>query len=454
MNKKAIEAIEKYNMINFGDTVIAALSGGADSVSLIHILNDIKEKYNLKIIAAHVNHNLRNEESLRDEQFCKELCENLNIPLKIKNIDIKKIAIKKKYSLEMCGREERYKFFNELAAEFSNVKIATAHTLSDSIETVILNLTRGTGLKGLCGISPVRENIIRPLIMCTRQDVEEYCEKNSFKFVIDKTNLDENFTRNKIRLNVIPQLKKINPSFENTMINNILLFKADENIIKMQVKDIVKRFLSEEKIKVDNILEYPVALQQRIIRKIISSKISVNITKIQTEKIMDLFLKGGALMLNSKYKVIVKNNFIEIKKINPNKDKVYWSCEIKEGDNYFKNNYNCKVKIEDIKHSQTDKINKKLLNNHINYDIIYGNLKLRSRVNGDKFKPANRGVTKTLKKLFNEYKIPADKRDEIIILADDLGILWIDGFGPDERATIKDNTKKILSFKIFKNIPE
>ena len=207
---KAEAAIEKYKFLSGGDSVIIALSGGADSVTLLSVLNSLKEKYNLKLYAAHLNHGIRGEEADNDEKFCKILCENYNVQLFVKHIDVPKLCAEQKISAELCGRNERYKFFDELSAKL-NAKVATAHTASDNAETLLFNLCRGSSLAGAAAIPPKRGNIIRPLITLTRNEIESYCAENSLSYVTDSTNMSDSYTRNKIRHKVIPALKEVNP---------------------------------------------------------------------------------------------------------------------------------------------------------------------------------------------------------------------------------------------------
>ena len=213
MNKTFIQTIEKYKLLQNGDKVIVALSGGADSVTLLDMLNSVKEIYNLTIYASHINHGLRGEEADRDENFCKILCKIYNTELFVKKADIKILAKEQKISEELCGRNVRYSYFEELSQNLS-AKIATAHTASDNIETLLFNITRGSSVTGAGAITPKRGNIIRPLIMLTREDIEQYCEQNNLEYVTDSTNLTDDYTRNKIRHQVIPVLKQINPQLE------------------------------------------------------------------------------------------------------------------------------------------------------------------------------------------------------------------------------------------------
>ena len=219
MTCNVLSAIRKYNMIEKGDVIVVGFSGGADSVCLLHFLSIVKDDYDIVLKAVHVNHNIRGEEAERDENFAREFCQKLGVEVISFSVDVPSLAEERGFSEEECGREVRYDCFRKVKCN----KIAVAHTLSDSAETLIFNLTRGTGIKGLCGINPVRDNIIRPLIYCSRQDIENYCKKHSLSYVTDSTNLSNDYTRNKIRNEVIPVLKSINPSFEKSisrLINN------------------------------------------------------------------------------------------------------------------------------------------------------------------------------------------------------------------------------------------
>ncbi|MBQ6929539.1 MAG: tRNA lysidine(34) synthetase TilS, partial [Oscillospiraceae bacterium] len=199
-------------MINRGDTVAVGLSGGADSMALFHLLYANKEKLDIKLVALHVNHGLR-KESDSEEVFITDYCKKLGVECVVKKLDMGSSAKPQGLSTEMWARKLRYEFF-EAEAEKYGAKIATAHSLSDRCETVIFNLCRGTSLKGMCGIPAVRGNIIRPLINCTRTDIETYCTDNNIGYVTDKTNFSEEYSRNKIRLKVVPVLRQINPKTE------------------------------------------------------------------------------------------------------------------------------------------------------------------------------------------------------------------------------------------------
>ena len=218
MEEKVLKTIKKYELIKSGDNIVLGISGGPDSICMLYILNSLKKDLNFNIYVAHINHMLRENAKL-DEEYVKNTCEKLNIPVYIKHIKIKEIAEKEKRGIEETGRKVRYEFFEEILRKTNSNKIATAHNLNDSIETIILNIIRGTGISGLAGIEPIRENkFIRPLIECERKEIEEYCNLDKLEPRIDESNYENKYNRNKIRNICIPYLQK---ELNSNVIKNI-----------------------------------------------------------------------------------------------------------------------------------------------------------------------------------------------------------------------------------------
>lgn len=245
MITKVLKTIEDYQMLSPASQVVVGVSGGADSMALLHLLWG-RRKFcpALKVTAAHVNHCLRGEESDRDEAHVREYCQKEKIPLDVLKIDARAEAQSRKLGLEACGRAVRYEFFQGLAG--NGGLIATAHNLSDHVETVLLHLARGAGLRGLCGIPPVRGNIIRPLIGCTRQEIEAYCRDNEIPYVTDSTNLKTEYSRNKIRLQVLPVLKEINPSLEEAVGRMAQGLREDDDYLWAAARGLLSQASLEE----------------------------------------------------------------------------------------------------------------------------------------------------------------------------------------------------------------
>ena len=218
MKQKILQTIKKYNLIENGDSIVIGVSGGPDSICLLHVLNELKNELNFKISVAHINHMIR-EEADDETEYVKEFCENLGIECYIKRIDVVKIANNLKRGTEETGRQIRYEFFDEILEKTASNKIATAHNNNDKVETILMNILRGSGLSGLKGIEAIRDNkYIRPLIETSREEIEKYCEENNLNPKIDKSNNENIYTRNKVRNIVIPYIKQeFNPNILKTI---------------------------------------------------------------------------------------------------------------------------------------------------------------------------------------------------------------------------------------------
>jgi len=229
MKQKILETIKKYNLIEAGDKIVIGVSGGPDSICLLHILNELKNELNFEIVVAHINHMIRKEADIETE-YVKNFCDRLKIECYIKRIDVVKIANNLKRGTEETGRQIRYEFFEEVFKKTNSNKIATAHNNNDKVETILMNILRGSGSSGLKGIEPIREEkFIRPLIETSRDEIEEYCKLNKLNPKIDKSNSENIYTRNKIRNIVIPYIKKeFNPNIIKT-INRLSNVATEEN---------------------------------------------------------------------------------------------------------------------------------------------------------------------------------------------------------------------------------
>lgn len=407
-----------YNMINPGDTVIAALSGGADSVSLLYTLNSLKEKYSLNLKAAHLNHNLRGAEALRDENFVRKLCDNLEIELFVKSVDIKKISEAEKIGTELAGRNERYKFFDELSEKYG-AKIATAHNADDNLETVVFNLIRGAGINGISGIKPVRSNIIRPLIRLSRSEIENYIEENSLEYVTDSTNLTDDYTRNKIRHSLVPIMKEINPNVLKNVTDETEIFSNINSYLELKSDEYINNSRTENGYKTVELKNIPDDIKPTVIYRLL--KQNGILPEYKHISLILSVLDCGAVDLNGNVRAVSKQGILRF--IETDKHFEYNSdIELKIPMEFAFNGSNYSVK--EIKNSP-EAIKLSVLNKHPVF---------RTRQAGDKFTLPKRKVTKSLKKLFNELKIPEENRDSILILANGSEVYWIDGIGASENA--------------------
>ena len=428
-------AAERFNMFGKADTIVCALSGGADSVCLTLALKELSSEYGFKVKAVHVNHLLRGAESDRDEQFCRDLCEREDIPLTVFRADAAFFSKEHKMSLESGARKLRYNFFDEVCGE--NAKIATAHTLSDSAETVIFNLSRGTGLKGLCGIPPVRDKMIRPLIYCKREEILSYLSERGQGFVTDSTNLSDDYSRNKIRHNVIPVLEELNSGFLESIKRLTESLSEDE------------RFLSELAAEHydDDLRNVDASVRRRVIR----SKLREAGIEPSGEKILSVeecALKGnGKTVLSGELYAVAKNGRIQTEII-PRERLVFPETKAIIGENPFLCDKTVIISVNNGENNADGvRVNDLLTKFALDYDKIQGELFLRNRRDGDGFIRAGRSFTSSLKKLMNE-SIPVGKRDKIAILADDKGIIWAEGFGIAERVKPDAFTKSYMNINV------
>ncbi|MBV7276386.1 tRNA lysidine(34) synthetase TilS [Clostridiaceae bacterium UIB06] len=457
MIESVLKTIRTNNMFSKGDKVIVAVSGGPDSICLLHILYALKDELQITLYAAHVNHCLRGEEANEDELYVKRFCENLNIEFRSKRVDINQMAETRKMSSETAGREARYEFFYDLKKEFKAQKIAIAHNANDQAETVLMRIMRGTGMEGLIGIRPVRDNIfVRPLIRCIREDIEKYCSNNNLNPRIDKTNLEPIYARNKIRVQLIPYMKKnFNENIIEVLNRLSNVIKVDNDYLEDIAKEKYKKYCDINKEKViiskEAFLENE-AIIARIIRLAlydVSSNL-YNFERIHIYDVLDIQRHSTGKMLMLPNKVCVKNNYGNIvicKKQKDNPDETYSKYILNNGLNELKD-VNLKVTLELTNNSIDAVSERETFIKYFDYDKIKGDISIRYRKDGDRFTPLGMRGSKKLKDLFIDLKIPRDERDEIPLICFNDEIAWIVNYRISELFKVDKNTKRILKIII------
>jgi tRNA(Ile)-lysidine synthase len=456
------KTIDEYSMLNKTDKVIVSVSGGADSVFLLYALYQL----NLDLCIAHINYKLRGDESDLDEEFVKELAKKLNLKIYIKRVDTLAYCKEKGLSIQMAARRLRYEFYDELIKELSYTAVATGHTLDDNVETILLFLLRGCGQSGLCGIPPIRYNqsykIIRPLIKLKKSIIKEYLDSQGIVYRIDSSNTKLLYKRNKIRLKLLPILKKYG-NIEDNLINLSELITLDEEYLSKQALEYYKTVLLKEdrneiilnRIKLMNL---PKPLLYRIIREGI--KRIDNLQDISYQNIKDIekliineHKKSAENIFLPKKNLIIKrvyNNLI-IQKNKTEKSILRYNYVVEIGKTLtLSQNSFFKSSILERKNFTMNFNNRSIA--YLDYDKIKFPIYIRNRKPGDRFRPYGMFGSKKLKDFFIDLKVEREKRDTIPLVVDNSeNILWVVGYRISHDVAITEDTKKILKLEYFLN---
>lgn len=421
MNNKVLKTVKKYNMLSKGDRVLIGVSGGADSIALLEFFVSVKEKYDLDICVAHIEHGIRGEDSVNDAEFVKNYCKKLGVNFYLKTIDAPNLAKKAKMGVEEYSRMARYDFFNTIECD----KIATAHNLTDNIETLLFRLARGTGLKGACSIPAVRGKIIRPFIEVSSGEIRKWCNDNNIPYRVDCTNSDSAYSRNLIRLEILPLFEKLNANYQDNIENFISDVNEDYAFIDDYVKSIYPKIVKNNEIDLPKLNELDLSIKKRILIMFFNEN-GYSLNRIHLQSVIDITLKSGKTQIKENVFAISAKGKIRIAKFN----------DLNKKDEFV-------TKILNI-----DEFKDKNIDFYCDCDKIVGNIIIRAKQAGDRIKPAGRNVSKTLKKLFNESAYPIEKRDKKIVVCDDFGIVGVIGLCADERVKVDCNTAKILTIKL------
>ena len=448
METKILTTIQKYRMLEAGGSIVAGVSGGADSMCLLHFLYILRKDWNLTVIAAHVNHGLRGEEAKRDEEFVQSWCEAHGVPFEVLHADVNALAKVSGQGTEACGRDVRYRFFSGLAEKYG-ASIATAHTASDNAETVLFHLIRGTGTRGLSGIKPVRGNIVRPLIEITREEVEAYCRENDVPYLTDSTNLRDDYTRNRLRHHLVPLCKEINPSFEKGVLRLSETLSHDDTYIMEQAEAALDNArLGNGTYSGKMLAALPAPVLARAVMLCAQAFSCRCMEQKHISAVCGFIYEGaGACDLPCGLQAIVSQGMFRI--VQKEKPAEKWEIPLTDAVSLTK--YNKKLNVcvcSKMEYDKKTKFNKKLLNNSMDYAIISKHPAFRTRREGDTFLPLGKNGTKTVKKLFNEYKIPREQRGKILLLARGSEVLWIDGYGVSPHAAVSDKTQRVLIINV------
>lgn len=457
---KVKRTIEKQDMLSPGDKVLVGVSGGPDSVCLLHVLDRLAREMGLSLHIVHINHGIRKREAKRDEKFVSDLADRMGIPISMRLLDVPSHARKKKLTLEEAGRDMRYQVFDNLARKLNAKKIALGHTASDQVETVLMRLLRGSGPQGMSGIPSMRKMgnawIIRPLIEVSREEVLSYLKKNNLSFCLDTSNRKIEYFRNKIRVKLLPLLRdSYNKNINGALLRLSEIMKEENAYWDGIVGEISRRVISGEpgKILIDlgRFLRYNVAVQRRILHKLFDGIVSLK----QIEAIRTLAHSASQ----------AKRIYLG-KKFNARKegDLLIFSSSSEKRTKKFE--YKMRVPGKNALEELNLTVNTRIMNSRpvldtdastVYFDVDKINLKdlrLRNRREGDRFKPFGLKGMKKLSDFFIDEKIPRYLRDRVPLLVEGNDILWVIGFRRGDKARITKNTGKILEVEVIREKEE
>jgi tRNA(Ile)-lysidine synthase len=439
MLHKVESYIESQKLLTPKSKVIVGLSGGADSVVLLHVL----KLAGYTCIAAHCNFQLRDTESNRDESFVTKLTDKMGIPLYKITFDTKEYALQQKISIEMAARDLRYNWFEQLRTKLNADAVAIAHHADDNAETLLLNLVRGTGIRGLCGISAKNAKIVRPLLSNTRQEIQQYIYQNKLEYVTDSSNLQSDFTRNKLRNIIIPQLEEINPSVRQTLNENITRFEDVFKIYEESVREKLKHIAN----KTDNKILINIGLlkNESAIETILYECIKdFGFHSDQIKSIIQsLDYTSGKIFYSENYRLIKDRKYLMItNRVLKNQ------TEISIHKNQTEITEPIHLTFKHIKNNSLFEISKKTDCIHIDADLLQFPLKLRNWEEGDFFVPFGMKGKKKISDYFIDEKMSIFDKEETLILLSNEELVWIIGKRSDNRFRISDTTENILEIKI------
>ena len=447
MRQKVRNTIAQFHMFPQNAKIIVGLSGGADSVALLHVLCSLKEEFGWSMTAVHIHHGLRGKEADGDAAFAEEVCAEWGVSCIVRKVDVKAEAKARKLGEEETGRLLRYAAFREIAGEEGY--IAVAHHRKDQAETMLMRLCRGTGLKGLTGMSPVREKICRPLLRCSRAEIEQYCKENNLIWREDATNQEEAYTRNKLRLRVLPLLEDINPKAVEHMAETAELLSAEEDFLEQQAAACYEAVIGdgpqgEVHLKRKELQALHPAMGKRVLRKAMAVFLQTDISQAQIEALEDLLEKETGKSRDFLEGVHAENRY-DMLVLTMKKEKTEgYQYALPLGETVFISEIGFNIMVWTGEKRELLSEDTKCFD----FDKIHGELFCRSRKTGDVISIKN--GRKKIKDLFIDEKIPRNERETFPLITVGEEVLWAVGLRVSEKYQPDENTEKYLYVKIEK----
>ncbi len=466
LQAKVKDTIQKYNMLTYGDAVIVAVSGGPDSVALLHLLSPLKEELSLRLEVAHLQHGIRGEEARQDALFVADMAERLNLPFHLKEVNLPGMRAERgKGNLEAMAREERYRFLVAVAEEHGVHRVATAHTRDDQVETLLMWLLRGSGRRGLGGMPPVQRLLptkggalegpllVRPLIEISREEIISYLTAEDLDYRTDQTNLDPGPLRNWIRLHLLPQLReRMDPRLDERLAHLADLLREEEEILDQMAQDELQKMVCEGNLTRVSFLQQGKAMQRRLVRLWLKASLGdlKGVAFHHVEEILRLITQGppqGRISIPRGWSLIKSYQAIRLEKRSRVRKPVCYTYNLpRHGELLIPE---AGVKIQTSRASFVPDVRPRdSLEALFDLACLPETLTVRNFRNGDRFQPLGMQGHKKVKDLFIEKKVPLSVRATLPLLLAGREILWIPRYGRSEVARVGSETKEILRVKI------
>ena len=445
LEQKALCALRQYSLFSQGDRIAVGVSGGADSVALLRFLAALQPQFGWDLVVCHIHHGLRGAGADRDEHFVRALAEQLGLPCAVSRIDAAALALRDHISVEEAGRMARYAFFAQTTGEGG--RIATAHTLDDSIETVLMNLVRGTGLRGLCGIPRIRGNIVRPLLDCTRAEVEDYLGALGQPYCTDSTNLTDDYTRNRIRHDILPRLCALNPNFPGAMARMLPRLAAQQALTDCLAAQSAQQLHAAcGGMSRPGLSALPEPVCDRLLLRLLEQN-RLPVSAAAVERMTETLRTGGKLDLAARSWFFVAQGDLAAVIYAPPGGIPPVPVPLPQEETPvilpFSPQKSMKLTLcNKIVANTSEKFNISLLKYAIDCDKIKGYSFMRTRRPGDTFIVGKKQLP--LGEAWAAAGIPALLRPALMVLADEQGVLWAEGIGSSSRAAVTENTKQYV----------
>ncbi|MDB5125182.1 MAG: tRNA(Ile)-lysidine synthetase [Mucilaginibacter sp.] len=437
--KRFTDFIDQNNLFGRDSKILAAVSGGMDSVVMAHLLKSAGLNFGI----AHCNFQLRGDESLSDQEFCNRLAEKLSVPFHTTNFETLKFVADNKISTQMAARQLRYQWFEQVRQQSGYDYIALAHHQNDAIETILLNLTRGTGIAGMHGILPKNGNLVRPMLFLNREEIEAVVNENKLAYVEDSSNSSVKYARNKIRLEVIPKLKELNPALEQTFENNLAHFRDLELFLEQHIVKLKKELFVYH----DDDIHLPLAginklEPKRLLLFKLLQEYGFNETTID-DLILALDKQPGKIFETSGFVLLLDRGKLILTKKNSDGQT---PVQINTDDHEAK--YGA-YKLTLLHDDSPLIVKNNAMAASIDAGLLQYPLTLRAWQQGDHFHPLGMKTRKKLSDFFIDQKVPLHQKNAIPVLVNGNGdIIWVGGYRPDDRYKVTGNTKKVTIFEL------